>query len=434
MSNITYECSSCGESFAYWRGVCPNCKETGTLNEKTLTPKDNTMHDYEELNPISYKQMPPIERKPTGIGEFDRVIGGGIVPGSVTVISAPPGTGKSTMLATVAQNWGYGEVLYASAEESVAQVFARHKRIGADKEQIKVVSTSHIEPVVEEIENYSLVIIDSLQTFAPEGSRPGTPTSVNIVADMVCDKAKSTGTPVIIVGQVTKEGSLAGPNTIAHLVDATLDISKEKDSPLLFLRATKNRFGDTREVGIFKHTANSFQQVTNPEEVSHTANGFGAEGCVKTITVRGGRAFMVEVQALVVPNTGGTPKRVTEGYPKARLELMLALIERYKIPITEFDIYLNVVGGINLNNDRGADAAVLRAIYSSLKRDSNGENSIMFGEAFLSREIFPGKDAELKTEYCKRLGLPLFQPKMVSEALKGSGRPKVPLKPENSGD
>lgn len=387
-----YFCGNCGNEFAAWAGQCAVCGEWNTVVEMAVAPESSQIGPGITMR-IETKKLPQVEieknfRFSSGIGEFDRVLGGGIVPASLILIGGEPGIGKSTLLLQTSNN--IDKCLYVSAEESVSQIKERAVRLGLNSDGVSLVSTGDLEAVEAEVtkSNYNLLIIDSIQTVylnAVAGTA-GSLIQVRECGIFLQRLAKTTGLSIIIVGHVTKDGSLAGPRTLEHLVDAVLYFEGDRYHDARILRSMKNRYGPTNEAGIFSIQDKGLVEVKNPSEIflaEHKDN----PGSVITVTLEGTRPILVEVQALVVPTHFGYPKRTSSGFDLNRLNLLAAVIGKTtKTNLANADIYLNVVGGIKIS-EPAVDLAVCAAIISSFKNKPLPKGLVLFGEIGLSGEI-----------------------------------------------
>lgn len=344
---------------------------------------------------------------PTGINELDRVLGGGVVPGSVTLLAGEPGVGKSTLVAQIASASQTKNAYYASGEESEGQVLLRFKRLGIDPKNVtfsNAVDTAAVLSAATELKP-SIVIIDSIQTMFLESADalPGTPTAVRASTAEIISFAKSHSIPVLIIGQVTKDGTVAGPKTLEHLVDTVLTLEGDPNSSYRLLRAAKNRFGSTEEVGVFEMTERGMIAVDNPSAMFLKERTPGP-GSVVTCVMEGTRPFLVEVQALVDRSFFPNPVRRTSGYDASRLQMLLAIVgKRADVRIYDQDVYVNVVGGMKIK-EPSADLAVAAAVISAITNKPLSEDTIVLGELGLSGEIrsVPFLDRRLKE--AERLG------------------------------
>lgn len=387
-----YLCDNCGNEFSSWSGRCTMCGEWNTLKElrignakiKSGGGSDSAII-VENLNNIQTKNSSRIS---TNIGELDRVLGGGIVPGSIILLGGEPGIGKSTLLLQLANN--LKKVFYLSAEESAPQIKIRADRLKTTNEEILLASGYDIDSILVEAEKNSsdVLIVDSIQTVstAASDSSPGSIVQVRECGMLLQQFAKRTGICVIIVGHVTKDGSLAGPRVLEHLVDVVLYLEGERFHDARILRGVKNRFGATNEAGIFSICEKGMVEVKNPSEL-FLSERQDEPGCVVAATLEGTRPILVEVQALVVPTKFGFPKRTSSGFDLNRLNLLAAVIsKKTSVNLLNSDIYVNIVGGMKIK-DPAIDSAVCLAVISSYKNKKLPTKLCLFGEIGLSGEI-----------------------------------------------
>ena len=347
---------------------------------------------------------------PTGVGEFDRVLGGGIVPGAVILLSGEPGVGKSTLLLDVAAHAARGgrKVLYVSAEESAGQVYLRASRTGGLNDNLYLANDTDLGSVLGHIESLSpdLLIVDSVQTVssgALEGSAGGV-AQVREVAATLIRVAKDTALPIILVGHVTKDGQVAGPRTLEHLVDVVCQFEGDRQTSLRFIRAHKNRFGPTDEVGCFEMSGSGIVEVPDPSSLFRSGTGTPVSGTCITIALEGRRALPVEIQALVVPSSAPQPRRVVNGVESSRVAMLLAVLERRAgIGLSQADVYVSTVGGIRIT-EPGADLAIALAVASAAKDTPLSPTTIAIGEISLAGEIRQVTQAAQRASEASRLG------------------------------
>jgi DNA repair protein RadA/Sms len=350
-----------------------------------------------------------VERRKTGIGELDRVLGGGLVPGSVTLIGGDPGIGKSTLLLqSCAESAGAGAVLYVSGEESLQQIALRARRLGINGEDILVVSAVQIEEIIALAEKHrpACVIVDSVQTVFTDSlpSAPGSVNQLRACTARLVGLAKTTGISVILVGHVTKEGQIAGPRVLEHMVDTVLYFETEAGSRYRVLRSVKNRFGATNELGVFMMTETGMREVKNPSAIFLSRHDGPLPGSVVTAIHQGSRPLLVEVQALTDRSGGGPPRRVAIGLDQNRLALLLAALHRHGgIALHDNDVFLNVVGGVKIS-ETSADLAALMATVSSLTGRLVPRDVVIFGEVGLAGEIRPVPFGEERLREAAKLG------------------------------
>ncbi|MEN2986613.1 MAG: DNA repair protein RadA [Thermodesulfovibrionaceae bacterium] len=406
-----FQCQSCGYISAKWIGRCPDCGSWGSFVEE-LQRSSKKFRSMEAVAPISLKsvEISAFDRLSTGIGEFDRVLGGGVVKGSLVLIGGDPGIGKSTLLLQASQNLSkrYGKVLYVSAEESLAQIKLRAERLGVDSENIFLLSETLIEKVINfaSEDDFIAVVIDSIQTVYTEDalSAPGSVTQIRESAMKLMNFAKSKGIAVFLVGHVTKEGAIAGPRVLEHIVDTVLYFEGERGHIYRILRSVKNRFGPSNEIGVFEMTTTGLNEVENPSLLFLSEYGLQS-GAAVTATVEGTRAILTEIQALVTPSGFGIPRRNFIGVDYQRVNLLIAVLEkRGRINLSAADIFVNVVGGLKIT-EPSSDLAIISAITSSFKEIPLAKGLVIFGEVGLSGEIRAVCQVELRLREASRIGM-----------------------------
>ncbi|MCS7203762.1 MAG: DNA repair protein RadA [Thermodesulfovibrio sp.] len=406
-----FQCQSCGYISAKWIGRCPDCGSWGSFVEE-LQRSSKKFRSMEAVTPISLKsvEISAFDRLSTGIGEFDRVLGGGVVKGSLVLIGGDPGIGKSTLLLQASQNLSkrYGKVLYVSAEESLAQIKLRAERLGVDSENIFLLSETLIEKVINfaSEDDFIAVVIDSIQTVYTEDalSAPGSVTQIRESAMKLMNFAKSKGIAVFLVGHVTKEGAIAGPRVLEHIVDTVLYFEGERGHIYRILRSVKNRFGPSNEIGVFEMTTTGLNEVENPSLLFLSEYGLQS-GAAVTATVEGTRAILTEIQALVTPSSFGIPRRNFIGVDYQRVNLLIAVLEkRGRINLSAADIFVNVVGGLKIT-EPSSDLAIISAITSSFKEIPLAKELVIFGEVGLSGEIRAVCQVELRLREASRIGM-----------------------------
>ena len=413
-----YVCQNCGASFVKWAGRCENCGEWNTLVEqagvveteaKTALARGKV--SGKALEAVSINTIEPSDagsRLATSFPDLDAVLGGGILLGSVNLLAGQPGIGKSTLLmqicAAVASNHS---VLYVSGEESAGQVKLRAVRLGASSDTLHFASSTSGNDIAKTIETckYELVIVDSIQTLsmAEISSAPGTVSQVSNCGNLIIQAAKGSNTAVVIVGHVTKDGTLAGPKILEHLVDVVLNFEGDRYGGFKTVRAVKNRFGSTNEVAIFEMAEKGLVEVKNPSEalLSERQN---TDGSIIMATIEGTRPLLVEIQALVNPTNFGYPKRTASGFDLNRLNLLVAVLEkRTKLKLQDKDIFINVVGGMRLN-DSAADLAVCMAIASAAAGRKLNDDMVVFGEVGLGGEIRSVTAPDRRIAEARKLG------------------------------
>ena len=408
---LSYVCTNCGASFSSWAGRCSNCGEWNTLQEQLAISTEMAASSGTSLKLASVESVAatkPIERIRVGIGDVDDVLGGGIVPGSVLLIAGQPGIGKSTLLmqlsAQVAQS---RRVLYISGEESAEQVALRAGRLGARGDKLELATSTSANDIAATIagEKADLVIIDSIQTLSCTeiSSAAGSVSQITNSTQLVTAAAKKSGTALLIVGHVTKEGSIAGPKILEHMVDVVLQLEGDRYGGFKVLRAIKNRFGSTNEASIFDMVDTGLRPVANPSAALLEERQV-SDGSVVLATLEGTRPLLVEVQALVSTTHYGYPKRTASGFDLNRLNVLVAVLERRtKLNLSDKDIFINIVGGIKVQ-DPAADLAVCMAIGSAAKGLKLSEDAVVFGEVGLSGEVRHVSHAEKRISEAKKLG------------------------------
>jgi len=411
-----FTCQNCGALYPKWVGKCENCGEWNSLVEqvvaggKSAVAKSATSGRV--LTPQTMQSIAAeeaIARMSTGQPDLDDVLGGGILPGGVVLVAGQPGIGKSTLLLQVAAAIGKKEaVLYASGEESANQVKLRAERLGADQqERLQFVASTSADDIAATIRSgaYRLVIIDSIQTLSLDEitSAPGTVSQITNSSNVIIRAAKEANAAVVLVGHVTKEGSIAGPKVLEHLVDVVLQFEGDRYGGFKVVRAVKNRFGSTSEAAIFEMDEQGLKPVENPS-AALLAERQNADGSVVLATLEGTRPLLVEIQALVNPTSFGYPKRTASGFDLNRLNLLIAVLERRtKLNLSDKDIYINVVGGLKLN-DQAADLAVCMAVASAAAGKRLDDDIVVFGEVGLGGEIRSVLSSDRREAEAKKLG------------------------------
>lgn len=420
-----YICTECGATSPKWQGQCPGCEEWNTLVE-TVADKP-TGHRFESLAPVSQlKVLSEIEareaeRIPTGIPEFDRALGGGLVAGGVVLIGGDPGIGKSTLLLqALAVLSSEHKVLYVSGEESGEQVALRARRLALDTRRLQLMAEINLERILAtlQVEKPQVAVIDSIQTLWSDqlSSAPGSVAQVRECAAQLTRLAKQIGITIILVGHVTKEGALAGPRVLEHIVDTVLYFEGETHSSFRLIRAFKNRFGAVNELGVFAMTDRGLKGVNNPSALFLSQHGQDVAGSCVMVTQEGTRPLLVEIQALV-DTSHGNPRRLTVGVDAQRLAMLLAVLHRHAgVVCFDQDVFVNAVGGVKIG-EPAADLAVLLAIVSSLKNKPLPQKLVVFGEVGLAGEIRPAPRGQERLKEAAKLG---FTMALIPEA----NRPK----------
>lgn len=410
-----YVCQNCGNDSPKWIGKCPSCGEWNTYVEEIISKESKQSMQLAGIQvakekPLLISQVETTEesRIDTHSGELNRVLGGGLVPGSLVLIGGEPGIGKSTLVLQVVLNIRNKKILYVSGEESVKQIKLRAERLNSDAADCYVVSETSLERIFVHISNINpdLVVVDSIQTVSTETieSSPGSVSQVRECAAALLKYCKSSGTPVLLIGHINKEGSIAGPKVLEHIVDTVLQFEGDQHYMYRILRAIKNRFGSTAELGIFEMQHNGLREVNNPSELLLSQNHEGLSGVAIASAVEGIRPFLIEVQSLVSSAAYGTPQRSSTGFDLRRLNMLLAVLEkRVGFKLAQKDVFLNIAGGIKVN-DPAIDLAVISAILSSNVDIAIEKHVCMAGEVGLSGEIRPINRIEQRIREAEKLG------------------------------
>lgn len=421
-ARTVFICRNCGFEAAKWIGKCPSCGEWNSFSEEAITKTSGiadtrfgaTNASPVKLHEVDFKSQPRLD---TQTGELNRVLGGGLVPGSVILIGGEPGIGKSTLALQVALAMNKYKVLYISGEESVQQIGMRAERIGRQNENCYVLSEISLQNIFTHLQNMKpdILIIDSVQTLQDESleSSPGSISQIRECAGKLMKFAKETSTPVFLIGHITKDGTLAGPKILEHIVDTVLLFEGDQHYMYRILRATKNRFGATAELGIFEMMNEGLREVENPSEVLINNSNEGLSGITTAATIDGIRPFLIEVQALVSTAAYGTPQRVSTGYDVRRLNMLLAVLERKAgFKLATRDVFLNLAGGLRVT-DPALDLAVIGAVLSSAVDKAITKKMCFSAEVGLSGEIRPVTRIENRIREASRLG---FTSIMISGA------------------
>lgn len=438
-----YRCTECGWTSVKWVGRCGECQQWGTVVEAatstgiaaaSVTP----VTPLRSARPITEIDTSETPRRTTGVGEFDRVLGGGIVPGAAILLSGEPGVGKSTLLLEVAaQSARAGRrVLYASAEESLGQVRLRAERTGALHEELFLASETDLATILGHVDQTTpeLLIVDSVQTVASSmiDGAAGQPSQVREVASTLIRVAKERGLPVILVGHVTKDGQVAGPRILEHLVDVVCHFEGDRQTSLRFVRALKNRFGATDEVGCFEQTQHGIAEVPDPSAL-FLGHGSREPGTCVTIALEGRRALPVEVQALTMPGSGPNPRRIVSGVDAARVAMVLAVLEkRAGIRVSDHDVYVSTVGGVRLV-EPAADLAIALAVASAVRDRPTPQKLVAIGELSLAGEIRAVTQHQQRRGEAARLGYRSIID-TASADLRGALRDLTTRHPVDAGD
>jgi len=412
----TFVCQNCGAATARWQGKCEACGAWNTLVEEGeaarpsgpgRAPRKGRLFALEPLSGEAHEAP----RLASGLPEFDRVTGGGFVRGSVLLVGGDPGIGKSTLLIQVAAALARAgqRAVYISGEEAVAQVRLRAERLGLGKLAVELAAETSVEDIVATLSEGKpprLVVIDSIQTMWTDTveAAPGTVTQVRGSAQALIRFAKRSGTAVILVGHVTKDGQIAGPRVVEHMVDAVLSFEGEGSHQFRILRAVKNRFGPTDEIGVFEMTGLGLREVANPSELFLSERDLGSPGTAVFAGIEGTRPLLVEIQALVAPTALGTPRRAVVGWDPNRLSMVIAVLEAHcGVRLSGHDVYLNVAGGLRIN-EPAADLAAAAALVSSLAQAPLPADAVYFGEVSLSGAVRPVAQAAARLKEAHKLG------------------------------
>lgn len=406
-------CQNCGHEESKWLGQCPMCKEWNTfVEEKVTTAKPGVVKLGREVTAVTLSSVvtDDDERIKTHIAELDRVLGGGIVPGSLVLVGGDPGIGKSTLLLQVCQKLAAMDlkVLYISGEESLKQIKLRANRMGEFAECLYLLCETNLDIIREVIEDQKpdMVVIDSIQTMYNEevGSAPGSVSQVRESTNILMQLAKGLNISTFIVGHVTKEGTVAGPRVLEHMVDTVLYFEGDRHASYRILRGVKNRFGSTNEIGVFEMQKSGLVEVENPSEYMLSGKPENASGSVVACAIEGTRPMLMEIQALVCKTNFGMPRRTAAGLDYNRVNLLMAVLEkRLGLPLSGYDAYVNIAGGIRLN-EPAADLGIVMAIASSYKNKPVSDETIVFGEVGLSGEVRAVTMPEQRVAEAKKLG------------------------------
>jgi len=425
----SFVCQNCGAAHNRWQGKCEACGEWNTLMEEgeTAAPVGAAGRRAGKGRPFALEPLSgeahEAPRLPSGMAELDRVTGGGFVHGSVLLVGGDPGIGKSTLLiqATAALARAGHRSVYISGEEAVAQVRLRADRLGLAKAPVELAAETSVEDILATLSQGKiprLIVIDSIQTMWTDAidSAPGTVTQVRGSAQSLIRFAKKSGASIILVGHVTKDGQIAGPRVVEHMVDAVLSFEGEGSHQFRILRAVKNRFGPTDEIGVFEMTGLGLREVANPSELFLSERNLGQPGTAVFAGIEGTRPVLVEIQALVVPTTLGTPRRAVVGWDPSRLSVVLAVLEAHcGVRLGTHDVYLNVAGGLRIQ-EPAADLAAAAALVSSLANAPLPADAVYFGEVSLSGAVRPVAQQAARLKEALKLG---FSRAVVPEAARG---------------
>ena len=418
-NKIVYICSNCGFESAKWAGKCPDCGEWNTMEEsvKTAVSAKSAASGYSSsastllTRPLAISEIDTEDehRYHTGLSELDRVLGGGLVKGSLVLISGDPGIGKSTILLQICEYLGQKlRILYVSGEESARQIKLRAGRLGVSSPNLRILAETDVQLVVEHIrtEKPDIVMIDSIQTmnFTDLNSSPGSVTQVRECTNAIMRCSKSLDIPAILVGHVNKDGAIAGPKVLEHIVDAVLYFEGDRHASYRILRGVKNRFGSTNEIGVFEMQTEGLVEVKNPSEYMLNGRPEGASGSVVACSMEGTRPILIEIQALVCHSNFGIPRRTAAGCDFNRVNLLMAVLEkRARVNLSTSDAYVNIAGGIKMN-EPAIDLGIALAVVSSYKDQVIDEKTVVFGEVGLSGEVRAVSMAEQRVLEAKKLG------------------------------
>ncbi len=409
----SYVCQNCGNRNAKWVGQCPVCKEWNTLEEEVVEKSSRVISSSRKkiaakphlIKDITFEKETRIN---TLNGEFNRVLGGGLVNGSIVLIGGEPGIGKSTLVLQIAVNLEKYKTLYVSGEESLQQIKLRAERVATGDNNCYVLSETRLEAILRNAENLDpdIIVIDSIQTISTErtDSSPGSVTQIRECTTEILKYAKENNKPVILIGHINKEGNLAGPKVLEHIVDTVLQFEGDRNHLYRIIRATKNRFGSTSEIGIFEMNNKGLREVSNPSEMLLSQNAESMSGVAVSATIEGIRPFLIEVQALVSTAAYGTPQRSSMGFNVRRLNMLLAVLEkRAKFQLATKDVFLNIAGGLKVD-DPGTDLSVACSILSSNVDIPLSKDVCFAGEIGLSGEIRPVTRIEQRITEAAKLG------------------------------
>jgi DNA repair protein RadA/Sms len=412
-TKTVHHCTECGGQSPKWQGQCPHCGAWNTLVESVAAPAPtrfaNVAGARSAIRPLSAVDATEIQRIPTGLDEFDRVLGGGLVEGGVVLLGGDPGIGKSTLLLQACAVLGATrKTLYVTGEESVEQIAMRAQRLGLVNAPVDLLAEVQLESIVGALGGAApeVVVVDSIQTMYTEAltSAPGSVSQVRECAAQLTRLAKQRGIAVIFVGHVTKEGAIAGPRVLEHIVDTVLYFEGDPHSSFRLVRAIKNRFGAANELGVFAMTERGLKGVTNPSALFLSRHDAAVPGSAIVATLEGSRPLLVEIQALVDPVLGGNPRRLAVGLDPQRLALLLAVLHRHGgVETAGYDVFVNAVGGVRIG-EPAADLAVLLAVTSSLRNKPLPDKSLVFGEVGLAGEVRAVQRGQERIREAAKLG------------------------------
>jgi DNA repair protein RadA/Sms len=426
-----YSCTECGGQSLKWQGQCPHCNAWNTLVETVAETASSGMNRYSalaadgKLQKLAEVEAAEVPRAPTGVAELDRVLGGGLVEGAVVLIGGDPGIGKSTLLLqALAHMSAKQKVLYVSGEESPQQIALRAKRLSLDAKSVELLAEINLEKILATLKTHrpKVAVVDSIQTIYSEAlqSAPGSVAQVRECAAQLTRYAKQAGTAIIFVGHVTKEGALAGPRVLEHIVDTVLYFEGDTNSSFRLVRAFKNRFGAVNELGVFAMTEKGLREVSNPSALFLSHHGQEVAGSCVMVTQEGTRPLLVEVQALVDEAHAPNPRRLSVGLEQNRLAMLLAVLHRHAgIACFDQDVFVNAVGGVRIT-EPAADLAVLLAIVSSLRNKPLPAKLVVFGEVGLAGEVRPVQRGLERLKEAAKLGF-------VRAVIPKANAPRQPL-------
>ena len=411
-----FVCQSCGHKSGKWLGKCPECGEWNSLVEEKSQPirrnRSRNAFKLRDVSAVAFTEIEPQDdvRIPSGVTEFDRVLGGGIVPGTLVLIGGDPGIGKSTLLLQVADKMSAAGslVLYISGEESERQIKLRGERLAVEAKKVYILPETNLENIINEIERLKpgAIIVDSIQTVFSSAieSAPGSVSQVREVAHQFLLLAKNRGIPIFLIGHITKEGSIAGPKILEHIVDTVLYFEGERHHNHRIVRAVKNRFGAANEVGVFEMTGAGLMAVANPSQMFLQERPQNVAGSIVTACMEGTRPLLVEIQALVSGTKYGTGRRMTQGLDQNRVSLLIAMLEkRSGMQLTGDDVFVNIAGGLEVD-EPAVDLGVVTAIVSSFKNLSVDPHTAVFGEIGLTGEVRGAMQASVRAREAQALG------------------------------
>jgi DNA repair protein RadA/Sms len=442
-----FTCSNCDAQFTKWTGRCLECGKWGTVNEVESHKVHKVESSNSQYEPIITTRLSEIdgkniERMKTGVEELDRVLGGGIVPGSLILLGGEPGVGKSTLALQIASL--IPNTFYCSGEESVGQIKLRADRMKIKSESLCLANETDVDRIIatingqsskknnETIEQWNnvFVVVDSIQTISSSevAGEAGNINQIKACTVKLMEVAKKTGVPIIIVGQVTKDGNVAGPKTLEHLVDTVLYLEGDRYHLFRILRAEKNRFGSTDEIGIFEMNENGLEEVNNPSQSFLQNKPQDVPGSTVTCLMEGSRPMLIEIQALVTKTNFGYPQRKASGFDLNRLQVLIAVLtKRTGLPLDNYDVFLNVAGGMRAN-EPAADLAVVLAIASAIKNKILPQNLVSFGEVGLGGEVRPVNQVKKRLEEIKKLGFEFAVVPYSTKTEKNTGLKIAPVK------